>query len=65
VKLTLSRISKIVESYEFKTLRDLNADDVETFLTEFREEDDIGFLTYAHYRIASEWSKFDRSDGTG
>ena len=45
VKLTLSRVRRIVEGCEFNTLRDINADDVETFLTELREEDEIGFKT--------------------
>ncbi len=49
VKLTLTRIRKVVKGCEFKTLADLNADEVETFLTELREEDDIGYRTYNHY----------------
>jgi len=49
IKLTLSRIRKVVDGCEFLSLKDLNADDVETFLTELREEDEIGFKTYNHY----------------
>ena len=49
VKLTLSRVRKIIQGCEFKQLKDLSADDVETFLTELREEDEIGFKTYNHY----------------
>ena len=54
VRLTLSRVRRIVEGCEFKSLRDLNADDVEAFLTELREEDEIGFKTYNHYLQAIE-----------
>ncbi len=49
VKLTIARVQKIINGCEFSTLRDLNAGDVETFLTELREEDGIGFRTYNHY----------------
>ena len=49
VKLTLGWIRRIVDGCEFKKLRQLKADDVETFLTELREEDEIGFRTYNHY----------------
>lgn len=40
---------RIVDGCGFEALSDLNADDVETFLAEFREEDDIGYRTYNHY----------------
>ena len=43
VKLTLSRIRKIISGCEFKLVGDLKADDVETYLTDMREEDDIGY----------------------
>ena len=49
VKLTLSRVRRIVDGCGFEALSDLNADDVETFLAELREEDDIGYRTYNHY----------------
>lgn len=49
IKLTMGRIRRIVTGCEFELLRDLNADDVETFLTEMREEDNIGYRTYNHY----------------
>ena len=49
VKLTLSRIRKIISGCEFEFLRDLSADDVETFLTDLRDEDNIGYRTYNHY----------------
>jgi site-specific recombinase XerD len=49
VKLTLSRIERIIDGCEFKTLGDLDADTVEVFMTELREEEDLGHRTYNHY----------------
>lgn len=51
IKLTLSRIRKIVTGCEFTQLDDLNADDVESFLTDLREDEErgFGFRTYNHY----------------
>ena len=73
IKLTMSRIRKIVAGCEFNTLDDLNSDDVETFLTELREEDEIGFKTYNHYLQAIDgWGnwmvsrrRFDRNPIAG
>ncbi len=49
VKLTMSRVRKITSGCEFIKLRDIRADDVETYLTELREEDEFGYRTYNHY----------------
>ena len=51
IKLTLSRTRKIINGCEFQLLSDLNADDVESFLTDLREDEErgFGFRTYNHY----------------
>ncbi|NQV27707.1 MAG: site-specific integrase [Rhodopirellula sp.] len=51
IKLTVSRIRKIVNGCEFQRLSDLKADDVESFLTDLREDETsgFGFRTYNHY----------------
>ena len=49
VKLTLSRIQKVIDGCEFTNLKSLNADDVETFLGELRKDEDVGYRTYNHY----------------
>ncbi len=49
IKLTLSRVERIIDGCEFKILGDLDADTVEVFMTELREEDDLGHRTFNHY----------------
>ena len=54
VKLTMSRIKKIVNGCGMQTLRDLTAQSVEAFLLDFQAEEDIGHKTYNHYLQAIE-----------
>ncbi len=49
IKLTMSRIERIIAGCEFKTLGDFDPDSVEVFMVELREEVDIGHRTYNHY----------------
>ncbi len=49
VKLIMGRIERIVEGCGFATLGDLDATEVEDYLTKLRKEDDIGYRTYNHY----------------
>ena len=49
IKLTMSRIQRVVDGCEFLTLGCLNADSVEGFLVDLREEGKFGFRTYNHY----------------
>ena len=54
VQLTMGRVRRVVEGCEFKTLGDINAEAVECFLGELREEEDLGHRTYNHYVQAFE-----------
>lgn len=49
VKLTMSRISRIIDGLEAKTIKDLSAEAVELFLQELAEEEKLGNRTYNHY----------------
>jgi site-specific recombinase XerC len=49
LRLTIARVKRIIEACEFKTLGDLDAGSVEVFMTELREEEDLGHRTYNHY----------------
>jgi len=48
-KLTMTRVRKLVEATEAKTLADLEAEKVEGALKEIRREEDLGNRTYNHY----------------
>ena len=52
--LTMNRIERVIDGCEFQKLVDLNADEVEGFLTELREEEDLGHRTYNHYLQAMD-----------
>jgi site-specific recombinase XerC len=43
------RIRRIIEGCEFESLGDLDADAVEGFMVDLREEADLGHRTYNHY----------------
>ena len=49
VKMTISRIQRILAGCDFQILGDLHADSVEVFMAELREEEDLGHRTYNHY----------------
>ena len=52
VKLTMSRIRKIVEGGKIRMLREFTPEQVESFLIDFQEEEDIGPRTYNLYAQA-------------
>ena len=54
ISLTMGRIRRIVDGCEFEALGDLNAEEVEEFMGEIMEEDDLGHRTYNHYLQAME-----------
>lgn len=54
IKLTMSRIRKIVAGCGMRTLADLTAQSVEAFLLDFQAEEDLGHKTYNHYLQAIE-----------
>ncbi len=49
VKLTMSRIRRIVDGCEFTVLADITIESVEQFLVDLCEEEDLGHRTYNHY----------------
>ena len=49
VKLTMTRVRLIVDGCEWKVLGDMTADEVEDFMTEYQEDEDISNRTYNHY----------------
>ncbi len=52
VRLITTRIERVLQGCEFKTLADLNAEDVERFLRKMAKEEDLGNKTYNHYAQA-------------
>jgi len=54
VTLTMSRVRRVVEETGFETIRDLNAEAVQTFLRELLDEGELGHRTYNHYLQAVE-----------
>ena len=48
-KLTITRVTRLVEASGAKTLGDLDAEKVEEALKAIRREDDLGARTYNHY----------------
>lgn len=48
-KLTMTRVTRLVEASGAKTLADLDAEKVENCLKEIRRADDLGARTYNHY----------------
>ncbi|MEX0702387.1 MAG: site-specific integrase, partial [Planctomycetales bacterium] len=53
-KLTLARVERVIEGCGFRTLGNIDADAVESFLADLREEEDLGHRTYNHYVQAVE-----------
>jgi len=49
VKLTISRVRRLIQGCKFATLADLNGEAVEIFLNELSEKEDLGHRTYNHY----------------
>ena len=49
VSMMMSRVRKIVDGCEFKTVAEINTEAVEGFLQDFAVEEDIGNRTYNHY----------------
>jgi integrase len=49
VKLTMSRIRRLVSECGFESLADLTSESVENSLREMLEENEIGHRTYSHY----------------
>jgi site-specific recombinase XerD len=49
VKLTMSRVRKVVDGCGFETPADINAEAVEQFLEETQAEEEFGHRTYNHY----------------
>lgn len=49
VKLTMSRVRKIVDGCGFKTAAEITIEVVEAFLQQFAKDEDIGNRTYNHY----------------
>jgi site-specific recombinase XerD len=54
IKLTMGRVRRIVDGCGFVTLAAIDADDVQDFLTELQEEEDLGHRTYNHYLQAMD-----------
>ncbi len=53
-RLTMTRVRRVVEGCEFKTLAAMDGEKVVDWLNEFREEEDIGARTYNHYLQAAD-----------
>ena len=53
-KLTMTRVTRVVEGCGFLTLADMDGEKVVDWLNEFREEEDIGARTYNHYLQAAD-----------
>jgi len=49
VCLTVNRVKLVLTGSEFKSLADFDADEVEAFLTQHCQEEDLGHRTYNHY----------------
>jgi len=49
VKLTISRVTKLVEEAEFKVLADIDIESIEAVLGDMLDSDEIGHRTYNHY----------------
>ena len=49
VKLTMTRVRRIVEGSGFGKIVDIEAEAVQTFLRKLRKENDLGHRTYNHY----------------
>lgn len=49
VKLTMSRVRRIVKGCEFATLSALDGEKVQSFLRSLSKDDDLGARTYNHY----------------
>ena len=49
VKLTMTRVKRIVNDAGMKTIEDIDIESVEEVLAEMLEDDEIGFRTYNHY----------------
>jgi integrase len=49
VSLTVNRVKLVLTGSEFKSLSDFDADEVEEFLTQHCQEEDLGHRTYNHY----------------
>ncbi len=53
-KLTMTRVTKVIEGCGFLTLAEMDGEKVVDWLNEFREEEDIGARTYNHYLQAAD-----------
>jgi integrase len=49
VKLTMSRVRRVIDGIQAKTVGDLSVEAVEDFLAGMAEKDDVGNRTYNHY----------------
>ena len=49
VKLTMSRVRRLVAEAEFKTIKDIEIDSIEAVLHEMLDANEIGHRTYNHY----------------
>ena len=49
VSLTMTRVRRIIDGGEFKTLADISVEAVQTCLRAIRKSDDLGHRTYNHY----------------
>ncbi|MBX9791378.1 MAG: site-specific integrase, partial [Pirellulales bacterium] len=54
VKLTMTRVRKIVEGGEIGGLGDIEPETVQAFLRKFRKDEDLGHRTYNHYLQAMD-----------
>ena len=54
VKLTMSRVRRVVEGCGFETLRAIEAEEVQSFVRKLRKEEDLGHRTYNHYLQAMD-----------
>jgi integrase/recombinase XerD len=54
IKLTMGRVRRIVDGCGFTALAAIDADEVQDFLTELQEAEDLGHRTYNHYLQAMD-----------
>ena len=54
VKLTMSRVRRVIDGCGFETLGAIDAEEVQSYVRKLRKEEDLGHRTYNHYLQAMD-----------